>query len=64
MSLEFQSLSAQEAEAMLKRSEPLADVFREWDRRETSHMDDIWDTLEDCAREAVQKEQQQSIKER
>ena len=34
------------AKALLKSPCPLADVFKDWDKRDNSyHMDDIWDTV-------------------
>ena len=34
------------AKALLKSPCPLADVFKDWDKRDNSyHMDDIWDTI-------------------
>lgn len=48
-SLENNDLSPQEARALLKLDEPLAELFKEWDNRETTYMDGIWDTLSDKA---------------
>ena len=46
LSLEDNSLTSAQAKALLKSPCPLADVFKDWEKRETGHMDDIWDTIE------------------
>ena len=38
--------------ALLKSPSPLADVFRDFEKRETDHMDNIRDTIE-CRANAV-----------
>ena len=46
LSLENDDLSSAQAKALLKSPCPLADVFKDWDKRDNSyHMDDIWDTI-------------------
>lgn len=45
LSLEYNDLSPRQATALLKSSSPLADVFKKWEKQETSHMDDIWNTV-------------------
>lgn len=50
-SLENNDLPPRDARAMLKLDEPLAELFKEWDNRETSYMDQIWDTFSDKAQE-------------
>lgn len=39
-------LSPKQAKALLKSSSPLADVYREFEKRETKHMDVIRDSIE------------------
>lgn len=41
--------------ALLKSPSPLADVFAAWEDRETSYMEEIWQTVTDRAREEAQK---------
>ena len=45
LSLEYNDLSPRQAMALLKSPTPLADVFKKWEKQETSHMDDIWNTV-------------------
>ena len=46
---------------MLRSPSPLADVFADWENKETGYMEDIWQTVEDRAKaEAAKKPLQQS----
>ena len=49
LSLEYHDLSDAQADALLKSPCPLADVFRDFEKRETDHMETIWDCLESRA---------------
>lgn len=53
MALEYNDLSPKQAAALLKSPSPLADVFKKWEKQETNHMDDIWNTVEARANEVV-----------
>ena len=53
LSLEYNDLSPKQAAALLKSPSPLADVFKKWEKQETNHMDDIWNTVEARANEVV-----------
>ena len=64
MSLEYHDLPDAQARALLKSPSPLADVFADWENKETGHMDDIWQTVEDRAKAEVQKHQKKDEKER
>ena len=55
MSLEYNSLPNTQVRALLKSSSPLADVFAAWEDRETSYMEEIWQTVTDRARTEAQK---------
>jgi len=55
MAMETNSLASRRAEAMLASPSPLADVFREWERKETSYMENLWETVGECAREMGQR---------
>ena len=55
MSMEYNDLSDKQCKALLKSPCPLGDVFKDFERRETSHMDDIRDTVE-CRANAVIRE--------
>ena len=47
VSLEENELTKAQALALLKSPCPLADVFKDWKKRDSSyHMNDIWDTVE------------------
>lgn len=49
LSLEENSLTSAQARALLRSPYPLADVFKDWEKRDTSHMDDVWETVESRA---------------
>ncbi len=55
MSLEYNSLPNAQVRALLKSPSPLADVFAAWEDRETSYMEEIWQTVTDRARAEAQK---------
>lgn len=55
LSLEYNDLSDKQCKALLKSPCPLDDVFKDFERRETGHMDDIKDTIE-CRANAVIRE--------
>lgn len=46
LSVEYNDLSDKQCKALLKSPCPLADTFKDWEKRETNHMADIWDTVE------------------
>ena len=50
MSLEYHDLPDAQAKALLKSPSPLADVFADWENKETGHMDDIWQTVGERAK--------------
>ena len=58
MSMEFNDLPSSQARAMLASPSPLADVFRDWEHKETGYMEDIWQTVEERARTEAQKQRQ------
>lgn len=53
LSLEYNDLSSPQAKALLKSSDPLADIFREWEHRESMHMEEIWETIQSRANNAI-----------
>lgn len=57
LSMEYHDLSSEQARAMLKSPSPLADVFKDFEKRETGYMDIVWDTLECRADKAMKREQ-------
>lgn len=64
MSMEYHDLPDAQARALLASSSPLADVFADWENKETGYMDDIWQTVEDRAKAEVQKQPKKEQKER
>lgn len=62
MSLEYHDLSDAQAEALMKSPSPLADVFRDFEKRETDHMDVVWDCLESRA-DMILEEQRRALRE-
>ena len=62
LSLEYHNLPNGQAKALLKSPCPLADVFKDWEKKETGYMEDIWATVESRAADAlahVRKNKQQ-----
>ncbi len=62
MSLEYHDLSDAQAEALIKSPSPLTDVFQDFEKRETDHMDVIWDCLESRA-DMLLEEQRRTLRE-
>lgn len=62
MSLEYHDLSDAQADALMKSPSPLADVFRDFEKRETDHMETIWDCLESRA-DSILEEQRRTLRE-
>ena len=61
MSLEYHDLSDSQAQALMLSPSPLADVFAEWEDRETDYMDNIWDTIQDRANEVAARQEQPGV---
>ena len=53
LSLEYNDLSSPQARALLKSRDPLADIFKDWEKRETNHMENLWETIQARANAAV-----------
>ena len=49
LSLEYNDLTDAQALALLASPSPLADIYQEFDRMESSHMEDIWSCIESRA---------------
>ena len=47
--LEENDLSGAQARALLKSEHPLSDLFNAWENRESHHMEEICETVEDYA---------------
>ena len=63
MSLEYNDLEDSQARALLNPASPEAD-FERWEDKETSHMENIWDTVQEQARAAEAKQKAKAQKER
>ncbi len=64
LSLEYHDLEDGQVKALLKSPDPLKQIFERWEDRETSHMEDIWDTVLEQAEEAQARQKARSSKER
>ena len=62
LSLEYHDLSDVQADALMKSLSPLADVFQDFEKRETDHMETIWDCLESRA-DMILEEQRRTLRE-
>ena len=62
LSLEYHDLSDAQADALMKSLSPLADVFKDFEKWETDHMDVIWDCLESRA-DTILEEQHRTLRE-
>lgn len=56
LSVEYNDLSDKQCKALLKSPCPLADIFKDWEKRETDHMADIWDTIECRANDVIRQD--------
>lgn len=62
LSLEYHDLSDAQADALMKSPSPLADVFQDFEKRETDHMETIWDCMESRA-DTLLEEQRRTLRE-
>ena len=62
LSLEYHDLSDAQADALMKSPSPLADVFRDFEKLETGHMETVWDCLEGRA-DTLLEEQRHTLRE-
>lgn len=58
-SLECDELDERDAKALLKSPAPLEDIYKDWQKRDPTYMEDIRDTILDRARKIIQREQEQ-----
>ena len=58
LSLEYNELETEQAKALLKSPTPLADIFKEYDRSESTHMDDILSAIEGRANAVVKADKE------
>ena len=58
MALEYTELPDEQCRALLKSSCPLADIYTEFERMETDHMDDIRQSIESRAKHIIEMEKE------
>lgn len=63
LALEFYDLPISEVKALLKSPSPLAEVYSDWEDKETNYMEDIWETIVQRAKTelAKQKHKEQNM---
>ncbi len=54
LSLEYNDLTNKQCQALLKSPCPLSDIFRAWEKYESSHMEELWSVVEDRADTVIQ----------
>lgn len=63
LSLEYNDLSNEQCQAMLKSAHPLQDAFDAWEKHEGSHMAEVQSIIERCADTAIQNNHSKSHRE-
>lgn len=61
--MEELKLTDAQARALLKSKTPLADVYKEWSKTETHHMDDVRDVIEARADTVIRVEKEKAQRE-
>ena len=56
-------LSEAQVKALLKSHNPLADIYNEWNKTETHHMDDVRDVIEARANAVIRAEKEKDQRE-
>ena len=63
MEMSALELPEAQARALLKSKTPLADVYKEWDKTETHHMDDVREVIEARADAVIRAEKEKGQRE-
>ena len=63
MEMSALELPEAQARALLKSKTPLADVYTEWNKTETHHMEDLRDVIENRAAAVIQTEKEKGQRE-
>lgn len=58
MALSDNDLSQTQVKALLQNSCTLEDIYKDWEKKETDYMQDIWDTIEERANIFIRQEQE------
>lgn len=56
LSVEDNDLSDRQCRVLLRSPSPLADIFKDWEKRETGHMEDIRETIKSRANKIIWEE--------
>lgn len=62
LALEYTVLSDEQCRALLKSPCPLADIFKEFERMESDHMDEIRQSIESRADHAIRQEKDKEVR--
>ena len=63
MCMEDLELTEAQAKALLKSLSPLSDIYREWNKTETHHMDDVKSAIENRADTVIRLERENGQRE-
>jgi len=63
LSLEYNDLTDKQCQVLLKSRSPLEDVFRTWEKMESSHMEEVQSAIEDRANTVIQAEKAKANRE-
>lgn len=63
LSLEYNDLTDKQCQALLKSRSPLEDIFRAWEKMESSHMEEVQSAIEDRANTVIQAEKAKANRE-
>ena len=64
LSLEYHDLEDGLVKALLRSSKPLKQIFERWEKKETSHMENVWDTVQEQAKDTGARQHTKALKER
>ena len=64
LSLEYNDLTDSQAKALLKSEDILSDVFKDFEKKETGYMEDVWETVKSRANILQERQKQNKEMER
>lgn len=59
LSLEYNNLSDESAKALLNSKDVLSDVFQDFEKKETDHMEDILETVKGRANNIIERQKKE-----